>query len=108
MSVVIRCRTPQGQRAVLKISPVQERTIKEAAGLAHWATTRHVPALLQMDRSMGALLMEEVVPGTSQLDSGTYPALTDVASLLTALHTHGTPDQHVPSVADRVAYLFDS
>ena len=56
MSVVIRCRTRQGQRAVLKISPDRERVAKETAGLAHWSTT-HVPAVLGTDPSMGALLM---------------------------------------------------
>src|SRR5438477_5354968 len=34
MSVVIRCRTRPGQRAVLKISPDRERVAKETAGLA--------------------------------------------------------------------------
>jgi len=52
--------------------------------------------------------MEEIEPGTPLLDSGTYPALSEVAQLLTALHTQGTPDLAFPSVADRVAYLFAS
>jgi streptomycin 6-kinase len=107
MSVVIRCRTRQGQRAVLKISPDRERVAKEIAGLAHWSTT-HVPTVLRKDPSMGVLLMEEIEPGTPLLDSGTYPALSDVAQLLTALHTQGTPDLRFPSVADRVASLFAS
>ena len=56
MSVVIRCRTLQGQRAVLKISPDRERVAKEIAGLAHWSTT-HVPTVLRADPSLGVLLM---------------------------------------------------
>ncbi len=107
MSVVIRCRTRQGQRAVLKISPDRERVAREIAGLAHWSTP-HVPTVLQADPSIGALLMEEIEPGTPLLDSGTYPALSDVAQVLTALHTQSTPDLPFPSVADRVAYLFAS
>ncbi len=107
MSVVMRCRTRQGQRAVLKISPDRERVAKEIAGLAHWSTT-HVPTVLRTDPSMGALLMEEIEPGTPLQDSGTYPDLSDVAQLLTALHAQGTPDLAFPSVADRVAYLFAS
>ena len=107
MSVVIRCRTRPGQRAVLKISPDRERVAKEIAGLAHWSTT-HVPTVLRTDPSMGALLMEEIEPGTPLQDSGTYPDLSDVAQLLTALHAQGTPDLAFPSVADGVAYLFAS
>ena len=107
MSVVIRCRTAPGQRAVLKISPDRERVAKEIAGLAHWSTT-HVPTVLRTDPSMGALLMEEIEPGTPLQESGTYPALSDVAQLLTGLHTQGTPDLAFPSVADRIAYLFAS
>jgi streptomycin 6-kinase len=92
---------------VLKISPDRERVAKEIAGLAHWSTT-HVPTVLRTGPSMGALLMEEIEPGTPLQDSGTYPALSDVAQLLTAIHTQGTRDLPFPSVADRVAYLFAS
>jgi streptomycin 6-kinase len=106
MSVIIRCRAGQGQRAVLKISPDRERVAREIAGLAHWSTP-HVPTVLQADPSIGALLMEEIEPGTPLQDSGTYPALGDVAQILMALHnTQGTSDRAFPSVADRVAYLF--
>ncbi len=92
---------------MLKISPDRERVAREIAGLAHWSTP-HVPTVLQADPSIGALLMEEIEPGTPLLDSGTYPALSDVAQVLTALHTQSTPDLPFPSVADRVAYLFAS
>jgi streptomycin 6-kinase len=105
MSVVIPCQTAQGQRAILKISPDRERVANEIAGLAHWSTP-HAPTVLQTDPSMGALLMEEIEPGTPIQDSGTYPALSDVAHLLTTFHTQSTPDLIFPSVADRVAYLF--
>jgi streptomycin 6-kinase len=50
MSVVIRCRTPQGQRAVLKLSPDRARLVNETAGLAHWSTP-HVPTVLRTDAS---------------------------------------------------------
>jgi streptomycin 6-kinase len=107
MSVVIRCRMRQGQRAVLKISPAVDRVANELAGLAHWATP-HVPRVLQAEPALGALLMEEIEPGIPLQDSGTYPALSDLAELLTALHRPGAPDLAFPSVADRVAYLFDA
>jgi streptomycin 6-kinase len=105
MSVVIRCRTRQGQRAVLKISPDRDRMAREITALAHWSTP-HVPTVLRTDPAMGALLMEEIEPGTPLQDVGTYPGLNDVAQLLTALHTQGTPDLAFPSVAERVAFLF--
>jgi streptomycin 6-kinase len=105
MSVVMRCRTRTGRRAILKISPDRDRVAAEIAGLAHWATP-HVPTVLQADPAMGALLMEEIEPGTPLQESGTYPALSDIAKILTALHTQGTPDRSFQSVADRVTYLF--
>jgi streptomycin 6-kinase len=105
MSVVIRCRTAQGQRAVLKISPDRERIYREMASLAHWSTP-HVPTAFRADPAVGALLMEEIEPGTPLQESGTYPALGDLAELLTSFHTHGMPDLAMPSVTDRVVYLF--
>ena len=105
MSVVIRCRTAQGERAVLKISPDRERIGREMASLAHWSTS-HVPTLFRTDPAVGALLMEEIEPGTALQESGIYPALGDLAQLLTAFYTQGMPDLALPSVTDRVAYLF--
>src|SRR5205814_9787655 len=107
MSVVLRCRTAHGERAMLKICPDRERVAKEIAGLAHWSTP-HVPTVLRADPSMGALLMEEIEPGTPLQDSGTYPALSHLARLLTALHTKGTPDHELafPSVTGRVGSYF--
>src|SRR2546423_4984549 len=105
MSVVLRCRTAQGERAMLKICPDRERVATEIAGLARWSTP-HIPTVLRADPSMGALLMEEIEPGTPLQDSGTYPALSEVAEILTALHTQGTADGDFPSLADRVTFLF--
>src|SRR4051812_32354465 len=63
MSVVVRCETANGQPAVLKVSPARERVAHEASALARWRTT-HVPAVLAVDESVGALLIEAVEPGT--------------------------------------------
>ena len=71
MSVVLRCRIASGQRAMLKICPDRQRVATEIAGLAHWATP-HVPTVLRADPAMGALLMEEIEPGTPLQDSGIY------------------------------------
>src|SRR5437867_1600751 len=47
-------------------------------------------------------------PGTPLLDSPTYPRLASVAELLTSLHATGVPDPSYPTLAHRVAHLFDS
>ena len=105
MSVVLRCRTGQGRSALLKICPDRDRVAQEIAVLTHWSTS-HVPTVLETDTSMGALLMEEIEPGTSLQESGTYPALGDVARILTALHTQPALERAFPSLPDRITYLF--
>jgi aminoglycoside/choline kinase family phosphotransferase len=98
MSVVLRCRTASGQRAILKICPDRHRVATEIAGLAHWATP-HVPTVLQADPAMGALLLEEIEPGTPLQDSGTYPALSDVALILMATSRRSTSSTAESGVA---------
>jgi streptomycin 6-kinase len=106
MSVVIKCRIADGSPAVLKVCPDRGRLANEAAALHRW-NTAHVPSVLAADVSVGALLIEAIVPGTMFLESTTFP-VPDVAKLLTALHTAGTPDRSYPPLKRRVAYLFDS
>src|SRR5690349_14029377 len=72
MSVVIRCQAPDDTRAVLKVSPDVQRLACETAGLGYWAGG-HVPRVLDADVGMGALLLEEITPGTTLRDSGHYP-----------------------------------
>ena len=107
MSVVIRCRMADARAAVLKISPDRIRLANEAAALERW-TTVHTPSVLAIDGSVGALLLEAIEPGTPLLDSPTYPRLESVAELLTSLHATGVPDPSYPTLAHRVAHLFDS
>src|SRR5881409_1472290 len=107
MSVVIRCRTADGRPAVLKASPERERLAHEAAALASWKT-RHVPAVLAVDESVGALLIEAIEPGTPLVESAAYPRLENLVALLTSLHEDGVPDPLYRPVADHIAYLFDS
>src|SRR6266540_5334359 len=66
MSVVIRCRVPDGRPAVLKVSPDRVRLANEAAALERW-TTVHTPSVLAVDESVGALLLEAIEPGTPSL-----------------------------------------
>ncbi|HYW87798.1 MAG TPA: aminoglycoside phosphotransferase family protein [Chloroflexota bacterium] len=106
MSVIGWCRTADGSPAVLKACPDRERLANEAAALRRWSTP-HVPAVFAADVSVGALLLEAIVPGTMFLESATFP-VPDVAQLLTSLHTTGIPDPSYPPLERHVAYLFDS
>ncbi|HYU93852.1 MAG TPA: aminoglycoside phosphotransferase family protein [Actinomycetota bacterium] len=107
MSVVIRCRVPDGRPAVLKVSPDRVRLANEAAALERW-TTVHTPSVLAVDESVGALLIEAIEPGTPLVESLIYPAVETAASLLISLHAEGVPDPFYPPLAHRVAHLFNS
>jgi streptomycin 6-kinase len=107
MSVVIRCRMPDGRPAVLKLSPDRVRLANEAEALDRW-TTVHTPSVLAVDESVGALLIEAIEPGTPLIESLTYPDIESAADLLTSLHATGVPDPSYPPLARHVAYLFRS
>src|SRR5437588_4233309 len=107
VSVVIRCSTHESRDCVLKVSPDRARVEREAAALDQWQTD-HTPSVLAVDERAGALLLEAIVPGTPLDESAEYPALERLGDLLTALHTTGVPDPSYPSVAKRVAYLFNA
>ncbi len=115
---------------MLKVSPERERLAHEAAALAHWRTP-HVPAVLSVDESVGALMIEAIEPGTPLVETEGYPSMESVASLLRSLHDNAVPepaytsmesvasllrslhDNAVPEpayrpVADHITYLFDS
>jgi streptomycin 6-kinase len=107
VSVVLRCQMADGRGAVLKASPDRARLAHEATALEGWHTP-HTPAVLALDEQLGVLLLEAIEPGTPLVASSAYPDLERVAQLLRALHASGAPDPSYPSVAWRVAYLFDS
>jgi streptomycin 6-kinase len=107
VSVVLRCRMADGGGAVLKASPDRARLAFEAAALEGWQGG-HTPAVLGLDEQLGALLIEAIEPGTPLVVSSTYPDLGLVAELLGSLHASGVPDPSYPTVARRVANLFDS
>jgi streptomycin 6-kinase len=107
MSVVIRCEMPDRLLAVLKVSPDRARLANEAAALQRW-TTGHAPAVLEVDDSLGALLIEAIDPGTPLIESLVYPDVETAAELLNSLHANGVPDQSYPPLPQRVANLFDS
>jgi streptomycin 6-kinase len=105
MSVVCRCRMPDGRAAVLKVSPDRSRIATESAALKRW-TTSHTPAVYAVDQSVGAMLIEAIEPGIALDESSTYPTAKGVVELLSSLHSAGA-DPSFPPLAYRVAYLFD-
>jgi streptomycin 6-kinase len=107
MAVVIRCQTEDGRAAVLKVSPDRERLALEAAALAHWRTP-HFPAVLCLDESVGALMIEAIEPGTPLDDTEGYPKMESVASLLRSMHKNAGPDASYGPVTARITHLFDS
>jgi streptomycin 6-kinase len=107
MSVVVRCRLPGRRPCVVKVSPDRARLAHEAAALGRW-TTVHTPTVLAVDESLGALLIEEITPGTPLVESGAYPSVDAAAGLLTALQTNGLPDPTYPPLTFRVEHLFAS
>jgi streptomycin 6-kinase len=107
MSVVLRCRTSNGSAAVLKLSFDRDRLAREAAALRRWQTP-HAPSVLAVDEGVGALLLEAIEPGTPLAESAAYPEPRRVAELVTGLYASGRPDSSYPSLAQRVANLFDS
>jgi streptomycin 6-kinase len=98
---------PDGRAAVLKVSPDLARVATEASALASW-TTVHTPSVLAVDRSVGALLIEAIEPGTPLVDSRHYPDVETTADLLTSLHADGVVDSSYPPLSHRVAHLFNS
>ena len=59
---MVRCRKADGRLAVLKVSPDRRRVQDEAVALARWRTA-HVPAVLAVEESVRALLIEAIEPG---------------------------------------------
>ncbi|MDQ3855119.1 MAG: aminoglycoside phosphotransferase family protein [Chloroflexota bacterium] len=89
------------------MSPDVQRLEREATALRHWSGG-HVPQLLEADASLGAILLEEIAPGTTLQDIGRYPRVIDLTSLLAGLHRTHTPAGTFPPLSQRIAYLFAS
>jgi streptomycin 6-kinase len=107
VSVVIRCRTADGRRAVVKVSPARERIAEEAAALANWRTV-HGPDVLALDENAGALMIEAIDPGIPLVETHAYPGLESVAALLRSLHDDAVTVLPFRPVADRIVNLFES
>ncbi|WP_329378575.1 aminoglycoside phosphotransferase family protein [Streptomyces sp. NBC_01716] len=63
-SVALRCRFPDGTPAVLKISPERAFMVEQVEMLGWFAASGRVPSVLAVDEETGAMVLEEIVPGT--------------------------------------------
>lgn len=105
--VVLKCRTDDQRPAVLKVSPDRSRLALEAAALQAWRGA-HCPSVIASSEAQGALLLEEVIPGTPLDVADSYPSHQRVAQLLDALHGVRVDVGSYPDVARRIDALFES
>jgi streptomycin 6-kinase len=94
-SVIMRCQWPDGTPAVLKLSPDRALLTKQAEMLSLFAPTGRVPAVLAADAEAGAMVLEEILPGTEAEDMPPDALPQQWGELLAALHSV-TPPEHWP------------
>jgi streptomycin 6-kinase len=90
-SLVMRCQWPDGTPAVLKLSPDRALLTKQVEMLRVFAPSGRVPAVLSTDAEAGAMVLEEVLPGTAAEDLPQAPLPQMWAELLAELHTVAPP-----------------
>lgn len=90
-SVVMRCHWRDGTPAVLKLSPDRALLTKQAEMLRMFAPTGRVPAVLAADAEAGAMVLEEVLPGTEAKDMPQASLPQQWGELLAALHAVAPP-----------------
>lgn len=90
-SVVLRCRWSDGTPAVLKLSPDRALLTEQVEMLRVFAPTGRVPAVLSADAEAGAVVLEEVLPGTLAEDMPQASLPRQWGELLAALHAVTPP-----------------
>ncbi|MFJ7413965.1 aminoglycoside phosphotransferase family protein [Streptomyces sp. NPDC098077] len=90
-SVALRCRWPDGTPAVLKISPERALMAEQAGMLGWFAASDRVPHVLAVDEEAGAVVLEEIMPGTPAGDFTAPPSPGQWSELLAALHGVAPP-----------------
>nr|WP_184906057.1 aminoglycoside phosphotransferase family protein [Amycolatopsis umgeniensis] len=90
-SVVLRCSWPDGTPAVLKLSPDGALLAKQVEMLRVFAPSGRVPAVLAADADAGAMVLEEILPGTAAEDLPPSSLPQRWGELLTALHSVAPP-----------------
>jgi streptomycin 6-kinase len=105
-SVVMRGQWPDGTLAVLKLSPDRALLTKQAQMLRMFASTGRVPAVLAADAGTGAMVLEEVVPGTEAGDMPQASLPDQWGELLAALHAVAPPARWPLDLRGRCAEAF--
>nr|WP_239112124.1 aminoglycoside phosphotransferase family protein [Streptomyces anulatus] len=90
-SIALRCRLPDGTPAVLKVSPDRALMAEQVDMLGWFAASGRVPSVLAVDGEAGAMVLEEIVPGTPAGDMPAPPLPGQWSDLLAALHGAAPP-----------------
>jgi len=106
-SVVLRCTWSDGTPSVLKLSPDGALLTKQIEMLSVFAPTGRVPGVLATDADSGAMVLEEILPGTvaEDLPSDSLPGRW--GELLTALHAMAPPKDWPWTLRGRFEESFD-
>jgi len=92
---------------VLKLTPDLTIANEEAIALRAWAATPHAVDLLDADPETGALLLENIEPGTKVSDQPEPPPVSEVAELLTGLRGAARYDGgQLPTLAQGMESMF--
>ena len=92
---------------VLKLTPDRAIANEEAVALRAWAATPHAVDLLDADLESGALLLENIEPGTKVSDEPEVPPVNEVAELLTGLRKTAEYDHgQLPTLAQGLESMF--
>jgi streptomycin 6-kinase len=106
-SVAIRCRRSDGSSAVLKLSPDLLVIAEQVTTLKLFGTSGRVPAVLAADLPAGAVLLEQIEPGTTASELRPPPSPRDWAGLLTALHSVPVPPGYPQDLRAQCEGFFD-
>ena len=97
-----------GERGVvLKLTPDLAIANEEAIALRAWAATPHAVDLLDADLETGALLLENIEPGTKVSDEPGFRPVSEFAALLTGLRgAAGYDSGQLPTLAQGMESMF--
>ncbi len=90
-SLVLRCEWPDGTPAVLKLSPDRALLTRQVDMLRVFAPSGRVPTVLAADPAAGAMVLEEVLPGTAAENMPQTSLPRQWGELLAALHAVPPP-----------------
>jgi streptomycin 6-kinase len=104
-SEVVSCAAADGTQVVVKLVVTREEMRAEAAALTAWARTSAAARLIDTDFGHGALLLEQIRPGTHLPENDDPGAIDVAASLLGALHRAPLPAFPFPASQETFARM---